>query len=156
AERLRGLMAAIAPRFRHLIHIYDEKPSLLDRTVGTGITRQALAHRFGAGGYVGRACGRGQDARRNPGYPPYADLEFEVPGLPASDVHARVWIRAKEVEASLGLLRQLLDGLPAGPIAVELPNRAGEGMALVEAFRGEILTWVRLGSDGRIERCHPR
>jgi Ni,Fe-hydrogenase III large subunit/Ni,Fe-hydrogenase III component G len=155
-ERLRSLIAAIAPRFQRLIHLYDEKPSLLDRTVGTGITRQALVHRFGAGGYVGRACGRGQDARRNPGYPPYDDLDFEVPVLPEGDVHARVWIRAKEVEASLGLLRQLLDGLPAGPIAIDLPNRAGEGMALVEAFRGEILTWVRVGADGRIERCHPR
>jgi Ni,Fe-hydrogenase III large subunit/Ni,Fe-hydrogenase III component G len=155
-ERLRALIAALAPRFRRLIHIYDEKPSLLDRTVGTGITRLALAHRFGTGGYVGRACGRGQDARRNPGYPPYDDLEFEVPVLPEGDVHARVWIRAKEVEASLGLLRQLLDGLPAGPIAVAVPAVGGEGMALVEAFRGEILTWVRLGGDGRIERCHPR
>jgi Ni,Fe-hydrogenase III large subunit/Ni,Fe-hydrogenase III component G len=155
-ERLRGLIAAIGLRFQRLIYIYDEKPSLLDRTVGTGITHSALAHRFGAGGYVGRACGRGQDARRNPGYPPYDDLDFEVPVLPEGDVHARVWIRAKEVEASLGLLRQLLDGLPAGPIATEMPNRAGEGMALVEAFRGEILTWVRLGGDGRVERCHPR
>src|SRR5215468_9534148 len=155
-EQLRGLIAAIGPRFRRLIHIYDEKPSLLDRTVGTGITRLALAHRFGAGGYVGRACGRGQDARRNPGYPPYDDLEFEVPVLPEGDVHARVWIRAKEVEASLALLRQLLDGLPAGPIAGGVPVAGGEGMALVEAFRGEILTWVRLGGDGRIERCHPR
>jgi Ni,Fe-hydrogenase III large subunit len=155
-ERLRALIAAIAPRFRRLINIYDEKPSLLDRTVGTGITRQALAHRFGAGGYVGRACGRGQDARRNPGYPPYDDLDFDVPVLPEGDVHARVWIRAKEIEASLGLLSQLLDSLPAGAIAAELPSRAGEGMALVEAFRGEILTWVRLGGDGRIERCHPR
>ena len=34
--------------------------------------------------------------------------------------------------------------------------RAGEGMALVEGFRGEILTWVRLGEDGLIQRCHPR
>jgi Ni,Fe-hydrogenase III large subunit/Ni,Fe-hydrogenase III component G len=155
-ERLRGLIAAIGPRFQRLVHIYDEKPSLLDRTVGTGITRLALVHRFGAGGYVGRASGRGLDARRNPGYPPYDDLDFEVPVLPEGDVHARLWIRAKEVEASLGLLRQLLDGLPAGPITVELPHRAGEGMALVESFRGEILTWVRVGADGRIERCHPR
>jgi Ni,Fe-hydrogenase III large subunit/Ni,Fe-hydrogenase III component G len=155
-ERLQALVATIGPRFKRLIHIYDEKPSLLDRTVGTGITRQALVHRFGAGGHVGRAAGRGQDARRNPSYPPYDDLDFEVPVLPEGDVHARVWIRAKEVEASLGLLRQLLDGLPAGPIAVDLPAAGGEGMALVESFRGEILTWVRLGGDGRIERCHPR
>jgi Ni,Fe-hydrogenase III large subunit/Ni,Fe-hydrogenase III component G len=154
--RLRSLIAEIEPRFRHLMHVYDDKPSLLDRTVGTGITRAALVHRFGAGGHVGRAVGRGQDARRSPSYPPYDDLDFAVPVMAEGDVNARVWIRAKEVEASLGLLRQLLDGLPAGPIAVALPARPGEGMALVEAFRGEILTWVRLGADGRIERCHPR
>jgi len=155
-ERLRGLIAAVEPRFKRLIHVYDEKPSLHDRTVGTGITRQALVYRFGAGGHVGRAAGRGQDARRNPSYPPYDGLDFEVPLLPEGDVHARVWIRAKEVEASLGLLRQLLVGLPAGPIAAALPAGGGEGMALVESFRGEILTWVRIDSDGRIERCHPR
>jgi Ni,Fe-hydrogenase III large subunit/Ni,Fe-hydrogenase III component G len=155
-ERLRGLIAELGPRFQHLMRVYDEKPSLLDRTVGTGITRAALVHRFGAGGHVGRAAGRGLDARRSPSYPPYDDLDFEIPVMAEGDVNARLWIRAKEVEASLGLLRQLLDGLPAGPIAVELPAQGGEGMALVEAFRGEILAWVRLGADGRIERCHPR
>jgi len=153
---LRALIAELGPRFKHLMRVYDDKPSLLDRTVGTGITRAALVHRFGAGGYVGRAAGRGQDARRNPSYPPYGDLDFAVPVMAEGDVNARLWIRAKEVEASLDLLRQLLDGLPAGPIVSELPMRSGEGMALVEAFRGEVLTWVRLGADGRIERCHPR
>src|SRR5262249_47514966 len=46
--RLRALVADIEPRFRHLMRVYDDKPSLLDRTVGTGITRAALVHRFGA------------------------------------------------------------------------------------------------------------
>ena len=32
----------------------------------------------------------------------------------------------------------------------------GEGLALVEAFRGDVLVSVRLGADGRIERCHLR
>ena len=86
----------------------------------------------------------------------YAELKPKLEKLPEGDVHARLWIRAKEIEASLGLLRQLLDGLPDGPVAIDPPSGAGEGMALVEAFRGEILTWVRLGADGRIERCHPR
>lgn len=29
-------------------------------------------------------------------------------------------------------------------------------MALVESFRGEIMTWVRLNADGTVARCHPR
>ena len=35
-------------------------------------------------------------------------------------------------------------------------RRAGEGLALVEGFRGDVLVWVRLGDDGRVARCHLR
>ena len=124
--------------------------------VGTGVTQAALVHRFAAGGHVGRAAGRSFDARVNPGYPPYDRLTFEVPVLHEGDVNARVHIRAREIAASLGLIEQILEGLPAGPIAVALPQDDGMGTALVEAFRGEILTWVRLDRDGRVARCHPR
>ncbi|HZT18044.1 MAG TPA: nickel-dependent hydrogenase large subunit, partial [Dongiaceae bacterium] len=153
---LGDLVQRLRPRLAELLALYETKPSLLDRTVLTGIIKPELVHRFGAGGYVGRASGRGQDARRNPGYPPYDELEFEVPVLTEGDVNARLQIRAREAAASLGLVEQILGRLPAGPTAVELPRRAGEGMALVEGFRGEILTWVRLGADGRLARCHPR
>ena len=33
---------------------------------------------------------------------------------------------------------------------------ACEGMALTEAFRGDVLVWLRLDDDGRIARCHLR
>jgi Ni,Fe-hydrogenase III large subunit len=155
-SQLAELVRILRPRLAELVRVYDSKSSLLDRTVLTGIVKTELAHRFGAGGYIGRASGRGQDARRNPGYPPYPDLEFRVPVLTEGDVNARFQIRAQEAEASLDLIDQLLAGLPNGPICIDLPARAGEGMAMVEGFRGEILTWVRLGTDGRIRRCYPR
>ena len=50
----------------------------------------------------------------------------------------------------------LLDDLPDGPARIELPRRAGEGMALVEGFRGDVLAWLRLDGDGRVMRCHLR
>jgi NADH:ubiquinone oxidoreductase subunit D len=53
---------------------------------------------------IGRAAGRAFDARREPGYPPYDQLEFEVPVRRESDVNARVWIRIREVEQSLALI----------------------------------------------------
>jgi Ni,Fe-hydrogenase III large subunit len=69
-----------------------------------------------------------------------------------------VLIRIEEIRASLGLVIQLLDGLPSedGPLTAAIPARAGEGMALVESFRGEILTWVALTEAGAIRRCHAR
>ena len=36
------------------------------------------------------------------------------------------------------------------------PRAAGEGMALVEGFRGDVLVWLRLGDDGTVARCHLR
>jgi Ni,Fe-hydrogenase III large subunit len=115
-----------------------------------------LARRFGAGGHVGRASGRAFDARQALGYPPYDSLRFEVPVLEAGDVNARVWVRIHEVEQSLLLVEQILQQLPAGPLLTDVPRKAGEGMALVEGFRGDVLVWLRLATDGTVARCHLR
>ena len=113
--------------------------------------------RFAAGGHVGRAAGRAFDAGRRSRYPPYDQLRFEVPVLEAGDVDARVWIRIREVEQSLALIEQILDGLPEGPIRLApVAPRGGEGLAFAEAFRGDVMVWVRLDEGGRVARCHPR
>lgn len=153
---LRDLIAAVRRRFPALIELYDNTASLQDRTVGTGVLSPALARLFGAGGFVGRASGRRFDARRSTCYPPYGRLEFEVPTLDAGDVNARVWIRIREVEQSLGIIEQILDALPDGAVRRDVRPAAGEGMALVEGFRGDVLAWLRLAEDGRIARCHLR
>ena len=121
-----------------------------------GWSQDELARRFGAGGYVGRASGQSFDTRNALPYPPYDSLSFEVPVVQSGDVNARVWIRIREVEQSLLLIQHILDSLPGGPILLEVPNRAGEALSLVEGFRGDILVYLRLNADGRIARCHFR
>jgi Ni,Fe-hydrogenase III large subunit len=155
---LRALLAEVRKVFPRLIELYDNTASLQDRTVTTGIVRADYARRFGAGGYVGRASGRGFDARRNLGYAPYGELKFEVPVLDAGDVNARVWIRIREVEQSLSLIEQILDRLPDGKTRVPVKSSARicEGMGLAEAFRGDVLVWLRLDGKGRVARCHLR
>ncbi|VIO79301.1 NADH-quinone oxidoreductase subunit C [Bradyrhizobium ivorense] len=154
---IRAALGEIRRHFPALIDLYDNTASLQDRTVGTGSLNPALARQFAAGGYIGRASGRNHDARRKPGYRPYDVLRFEVPVLDDGDVNARVWIRIREVEQSLSLADQIMDGLESGPVRVPLqsPAEPTEGMAIVEGFRGDILAWLRLDGD-RIERCHLR
>jgi Ni,Fe-hydrogenase III large subunit len=155
---LHALLAEIRKTFPRLIELYDNTASLLDRTVTTGIVKPALARQFGAGGYVGRASGRSFDARRQPGYAPYGELKFEVPVLDAGDVNARVWIRICEVEQSLSLIEQILGALPEGATRtpVKASARICEGLGVTEAFRGDVLVWLRLDGKGRIARGHLR
>ena len=158
AAQVQALLAEIRRVFPRLIELYDNTASLQDRTVTTGIVKPDFARQFGAGGYVGRASGRAFDARRMPGYAPYGDLTFEVPVLDAGDVNARVWIRIREVEQSLALIDQIL-GAPAGRKNSGRDQANGkicEGLGLAEAFRGDVLIWLRLDGKGRVERCHLR
>jgi Ni,Fe-hydrogenase III large subunit len=154
--RLRALVDELRATMKPLERLYDGTPSLQDRTAGTGRLRPALAAQFAPGGFIGRASGRNFDARRDLAYAPYDALMFAVPVLQDGDVNARIWIRLKEIEASLSLLNQLLRDLPAGPVAQPLDDGVdGEGMAVVEAFRGDVVAWLRV-AGGVIERCHLR
>jgi Ni,Fe-hydrogenase III large subunit len=157
---VRDLLTEIGARFPALVSLYDNTASLQDRTVTTGTLRPDLARQFAAGGYVGRASGRNFDARRSPGYPPYDQIAFEVPVRQDGDVNGRVWIRIREIEHSLGIVRQIVERMPAGPISCGItsrnPGKPVEGMALIEGFRGDILVWLRIGSDLHVERCHLR
>ncbi|MDR3529846.1 MAG: hydrogenase expression protein HypE [Rhodopila sp.] len=157
-DRLRALLEDLRTAMPRLTKLYDDTPSLQDRTVTTGILRPDLVKRFAPGGYVGRASGRNFDARRDLAYAPYDALKFAVPVLEDGDVNARVWIRLKEIDESLSLLDQLLRDLPAGPVGeaiVEVGTEVAEGVAVAEAFRGDVLIWLRV-ANGVVERCHMR
>jgi Ni,Fe-hydrogenase III large subunit/Ni,Fe-hydrogenase III component G len=152
-----ALLAEVRRVFPRLIELYDNTASLQDRTVTTGIVKPELARRFAAGGYVGRASSRAFDARRMLAYAPYNKLSFDVPVLEAGDVNARVWIRIREVEQSLSLIEQILSGLPKGATKTSLgKSKACEGLGIAEAFRGDVLVWLRLDGKGRVARCHLR
>jgi hypothetical protein len=153
---LHALLRDVRQQFPEIVSTYDNTASLQDRTVATGVLTPAFARQFGAGGYVGRASGRPFDARRAFAYRPYDQLEFAVPILEEGDVNARVWIRIREVEQSLSLVEQILARIPDGPIRANLPARGGEGVALVEGFRGDILVWLRLDDSGCVSRCYLR
>ncbi len=157
------LITELGLRFPPLIELYDNTPSLQDRTVGTGRLSAELATRFAAGGFVGRASGRSFDVRRELPYAPYDALTFEVPVRQDGDVNDRVWIRILEVGESIAIIRQILHRLPQlfeGANATDIGSASlgavSEGAALVEGFRGDIFAWVRLDASGRIGRCHMR
>jgi Ni,Fe-hydrogenase III large subunit len=150
--------AALSRELRELLPVLDDRPSLEDRLEGTGILRTETAQRIGVTGYVGKASGIDYDLRRDHAYAPYHLLAVASPCLTAGDVAARMQIREEEIHDSLSLLDRLLKPLPEGPLRAPWPDdpAGGEGLGLVEGWRGEILSYVRLGEDGRVARFFPR
>jgi len=157
ADLLLDVLGGIAAELPQLQALYDETASLADRMHETGRVSTALARRFAASGFVGRASGRGFDARCSPGYPPFDQHAMTAPVLEAGDVDARVRIRFAEITASLAMLEAWLSTVPAGAAGVMLPVESGEGLGWAEGFRGDIWHWLRIDS-GRISAaflCDP-
>jgi Ni,Fe-hydrogenase III large subunit len=148
-----------------LVPILEQHAGLKDRLYTTGYLNPKYAHQLGCLGYVGRASGQSFDVRYDAPYPPYDQLSVDVPVLSNCDVEGRVQIRLAEIRVSLQLLDELLTHLPQGDIAVDWPFTTAttlplpvplEGLGIVEGWRGEIIAYVRLTPDGKVNRYYPR
>ena len=146
---LLAAIAAIAAELPGLLALYESHASLQDRVLGTGVAEPWVVEAYAPGGVVGRAAGRAFDARLLTG-----ELTPEALITHAgADVDARWRQRHAEAVQTIAFLQALLPGLPTGDLTTLLPARAGEGVALVEGFRGECLAWMRLDGAGGIEAC---
>jgi NADH-quinone oxidoreductase subunit D len=116
------------------------------RTKGVGVISSELANDVGVSGPLLRGSGVNWDLRRDLPYSSYQDFTFRVPVEQAGDCFARYLVRMVEFRESIAIVRQVLDGLPEGPISsrpgvkslaqVKVPK--GEAYARVEGPRGEV------------------
>jgi len=78
-----------------------------------------------------------------------------VPVFTEGDVRRRMIVRREELFQSIGIIRQVLDKLPAGSVAANLveipPGRVALGY--VEGWRGEIFHWIHTAPGNRLARC---
>jgi NADH-quinone oxidoreductase subunit D len=97
-------------------------------------------------GPVLRGSGVPFDVRRVHPYDAYEELSFEVPVQTGGDAYARFEVRLAEIIQSARMVRQILDGLPEGPIFTRKPLKnpkalrvkEGEVYAAIESPRGEL------------------
>ncbi len=144
--------------FERLVRIYEENPSVEDRVYGTGVLTPEAAADIGAVGFVARSSGVRLDCRLDAPFSPYDRITPKVTVLSSGDVHARTWVRIEEARESMRLVKEILEGMPDGPISVPFDTlEAGSaGFSAVEGWRGEIIYWVQAGPVGRINRCMVR
>ena len=106
--------------FTGRIHgLMDRNRIFIDRTRNIGVISSEDAVSWGFTGPILRSTGVPRDLRKDTPYLAYAELEFEVPVGINGDNYDRYYVRMREMDESVHMIRQLIDTLPDGPISVD-------------------------------------
>jgi Ni,Fe-hydrogenase III large subunit/Ni,Fe-hydrogenase III component G len=154
-KELLAHLERLEREFEDLVKLLIDSGTFTDRVDGTGILETQVARDLGVVGIVGRASGLDLDLRRDQPHDAYSGLRFVVPVEEGGDVRARLMVRAREVEQSLSILRQVLENVPEGPVLRPLPDALPAGSSALgwaEGWRGECLHWICTDDQGRLAR----
>jgi NADH-quinone oxidoreductase subunit D len=109
--------------------LVDRNRIFIDRMRDVGTISTADAISYGYTGPILRSTGVPRDLRKDTPYLAYAELDFDVPVGIKGDNYDRYYVRMREMDESVYMMRQLIDMLPPGPINVDdhrvtLPEKA--------------------------------
>lgn len=123
--------------------LLDRNRIFIDRTRDVGVISTADAIHWGYTGPILRSTGAPRDLRKDTPYLAYGELDFEVPVGIKGDNYDRYFVRMREMDESVYMIRQLIELLPPGPINVDdrrctfpdKPQVYGEIEALINHFK---------------------
>ncbi len=126
------------------------------RLRGVGILTKEDALSFGAVGPMARASGINIDTRKT-GYEAYGKIDFDIITSNECDGYARCAVRIGEIFQSIRIIKQLIDKIPEGDIAVNIKGMPdGEAFARVEQPRGEAIYYAKANGTKFLERLRVR
>jgi NADH-quinone oxidoreductase subunit D len=147
AAKTREFLDYFEKQIPELHAMLTENKIFIERTANVGVLPADVAVNLGASGPMLRGSGVQWDLRKNDTYSIYDRFEFEVPvgtgeiGT-VGDCWDRYWVRVKEMEQSMRIIRQALDRLPEGDVKAAIPRtarpKAGEVYVRTESPRGEL------------------
>lgn len=170
-----GVMADIHPNFvrrvkefipymRHNLQeyydIFVNNVIARNRLEGVGVLNKEQVISFGCTGGTGRAAGWSNDLRKHQPYAAYDKVDFQEITYTEGDSFARLMVRMKEIEESLKIIEQLIDGIPEGPFQtktkpiIKIP--AGTYYSAIEGSRGEFGVLLESKGDKFPSRLHYR
>jgi len=157
-EEVLKAMDTLEERTKYYIELAKGETTLVKRLSGVGILSHDDAERLGAVGPTARASGIERDVRKDDPYAAYAELDFKVITDNHADVYGRTIVRLGELIESYKMVRQIMQKIPDGPIAVKAPRKipAGEAVSRYEAPRGEDFHYVRSNGTEMPDRVKVR
>ncbi|MCP5517918.1 MAG: NADH-quinone oxidoreductase subunit C [Verrucomicrobiales bacterium] len=156
---LRQVLDKLETEWTAVVAAVSKDRNIQRRTRGVGVADARLVKEAGLVGPVARAAGVPGDARRDHPYAAYDRLDFDVITADGADVWSRVVVRMKEVFESIRIMRQCLDRMEPGPLALDIQDElpvGRMGMSSVEAPRGESHHFIITGENNRPRRWRVR
>ncbi|HWU39649.1 MAG TPA: NADH-quinone oxidoreductase subunit C/D [Candidatus Acidoferrum sp.] len=118
---VRDFVDYLPPRLAEYDEVVMENRIFKARTQGVGAYTVEQAVEWGVTGPNLRATGFGWDFRKQRPYSGYEQFEFDVPTAVHGDCYDRAVVRVEEMRQSLRIIRQCLEGMPAGPYKADHP-----------------------------------
>ena len=156
--RIRSMTDVLEKEIDYYLELAMTDSVLAARFKGVGVLPRADAEKFGVVGPVARADGIADDVRVVEPYAAYDELKVNQVTDDRCDVFGRTIVRIKELQESLRVIRACLDGMPEGPLKVNVPRRIpkGEVISRTEAPRGENIQYIRSNGTDIPDRIRVR
>ncbi len=130
--------------------LVDRNRIFIDRMRDVGVMSQADAIDWGYTGPILRSTGAPRDLRKDAPYLAYAELDFDVPVGIKGDNYDRYYVRMREMDESIDMIRQIVAMLPAGPVNVDDRRCTFPDKALVYGEIESLINHFKLVMDGPV------
>jgi NADH-quinone oxidoreductase subunit D len=184
-QNLRAFIKTMPERNQQYRALLSKNEIALSRLKGVAPLDEATLLAYGVTGPLLRAAGNPWDLRKAMPYSSYDDFDFKIPVGTQGDNWDRFSVRLAEIDQSVRIIEQALDGLPEGPHVADdrkvvLPPRhelatsmealihhfklvtegyrvpPGEVYYPIEGPRGEYGVFIRSDGSSKPARMHMR
>ncbi|HEU5438092.1 MAG TPA: NADH dehydrogenase (quinone) subunit D [Ktedonobacterales bacterium] len=145
---VREFLALFPSRLREYHDLLTNNRLWIDRTKGICLLSAADAIKFGCTGAVLRGSGVAYDVRKFFPYCGYERFEFDIPVGSNGDVYDRYLVRMLEMDQSLRIVQQALDGLPGGAWQVDDPKIVAPPKYMVSSNMESLIHHFKLYTEG--------
>ena len=121
-ERVTEMFKTIRKLLEDCDRLLSRNRIFIDRLSNIGKISQETAIGYSLTGPILRSTGINYDVRKAFPYLVYDQLDFQVPLGTRGDNYDRFLCRMQEIEQSMRLVEQALEGLPAGPVWIDDPR----------------------------------
>ena len=120
--KVRDFSGIFLDRLQEYHDLLTNNQLWIERTRGVGVLSAQDAIAYGASGPVLRGSNVVWDIRKAFPYSGYEQFNFDIPVGSNGDVYDRYLVRMLEMEQSLHIVNQALEGMPAGSYRVSNPK----------------------------------